>query len=1112
MAIDKDPLWYKDAIIYQTHIKAFFDSNDDGVGDFEGLIRKLDYIQDLGVNTIWLLPFYPSPLRDDGYDIQDYRSINPAYGSMRDVKRLIREAHRRGLRLITELVINHTSDQHAWFQRARHARPGSRWRDYYVWSDTAQKYKDTRIIFLDTEVSNWTWDPVAKAYYWHRFYSHQPDLNFDNPAVVKEIINLLHYWMSLGIDGLRLDAIPYLIEREGTNCENLPETHDILKRIRAEIDSHFPGRMLLAEANQWPEDTRPYFGDGDECHMAFHFPLMPRMYLAVAQEDRHPITDIMRQTPEIPENCQWAIFLRNHDELTLEMVTENEREYLWNRYATDRRMRINLGIRRRLAPLMDNDRRKIELMNSLLLSMPGTPVIYYGDEIGMGENIYLGDRDGVRTPMQWSVDRNGGFSRANPQQLYLPAVMDPVYGFQSVNVEAQARNPSSLLNWMKALIVTRRQHQAFSRGTLNFTYPGNRKILAYTRETEDEAILCVVNLSRHAQPVELDLHAWRGRVPVELLGRTVFPPVSDVPYMLTLPGHGFYWFLLAKEAEVPSWHAPVPDTLPEFTTLVIPQGWRSLMEDRTRRELEQRALPSFARTQRWFAAKDAAVQAVRLARHAVIEGKGGDSFLLAELEVELDGREKQAYHLPLAIGWGEEQMAHGAPLLPFTLARVRRAQKIGALYDATAGEGLARALLDGMRKGSVLPASHGELRFSSGERIGGFSLPLDAETRRLGVEQSNTSLMVGREVIVKVYRRLQPGVHPEIEIARFLTDVAHFENTPPLLGSLERIDASGEPTALAAAYGFVLSQGDGWSFTLGYLEREIETIGLAATATTAAEDGTGTPVPPLETEFSVYRNYAAKLGQRTADMHNALAIETDDPAFAHEPVDEADLAVLAEGAERQAQEAFKVLARVLPDLDAESASLAHKVQDAQGQILERIRAFAGTALKASKIRVHGDYHLGQVLVARDDFYILDFEGEPARPIAERRAKTSPFKDVAGMLRSFDYAAWTVAEQVVDRLAGREALIRHACLVWRRLACRAFLDAYAAGTSDNPAVPVDGEAAEALLRLFIMEKALYEVCYEAANRPRWLKIPLGGLVELLDEATNAHWFRHDTATD
>ncbi|MCZ7563480.1 MAG: maltose alpha-D-glucosyltransferase [Burkholderiales bacterium] len=550
-----DAHWYKDAVVYQLHVKAFFDSNDDGCGDFRGLASKLDYIKELGVNTVWLLPFYPSPMKDDGYDVADYHNVHPQYGTRNDFRHFVREAHRRSLRVITELVVNHTSDQHPWFQAARRAPPGSPKRDYYVWSDTDRRYEGVRIIFTDTERSNWTWDPVAKAYYWHRFFGHQPDLNFDNPRVLRAVFRTMRHWLDMGVDGFRLDAIPYLIERDGTSCENLPETHAVIRQIRSLLDANYRNRLLLAEANQWPEDVREYFGEGDECHMAYHFPLMPRMYMAIAQEDAYPVIEIMQQTPEIPESCQWAVFLRNHDELTLEMVTNKERDYMYRMYAADPRARINLGIRRRLAPLMENDADRIKLMNSLLLSMPGSPIIYYGDEIGMGDNIFqLADRNGVRTPMQWSPDRNGGFSRADPQRLYLPPIMDPVYGYEAVNVEAQVRDASSLLNWMRRMLAVRRTSQAFGRGRLTFLKPGNRKILAYLRELGDEAILCVANLGRSAQPVELQLGRFRGRVPVEMLGRTAFPPIGELPYLLTLPAHGFYWFRLATDAEVPHWH------------------------------------------------------------------------------------------------------------------------------------------------------------------------------------------------------------------------------------------------------------------------------------------------------------------------------------------------------------------------------------------------------------------------------------------------------------------------------------------------------------------------------------------------------------------------------
>ena len=543
-----DPLWYKDAIIYQTHVKSFRDENADGYGDFRGLTERLDYIQQLGATCVWLLPFYPSPLRDDGYDISSYESINSTYGSIDDFQHFLDAAHGRDLKVITELVINHTSDQHPWFQRARRAPKDSRERNWYVWSDDPNKYAGARIIFTDTETSNWTWDPVAQQFFWHRFFSHQPDLNFDNPEVLEAVKNVMRFWLKMGVDGLRLDAIPYLIERDGTNCENLPETHVLLKDLRHALDTEFENRIFLAEANQWPPDVRPYFGDSDECHMAFHFPVMPRMYMALRKEDRTPMVDIMRQTPAIPEDCQWAIFLRNHDELTLEMVTDEERDYMYQEYAREARMRINVGIRRRLAPLMDNGRRQIEIMNALLMSMPGTPIIYYGDEIGMGDNVYLGDRNGVRTPMQWSTDRNAGFSDADSAALYSPVIVDPPYGFQGINVMAQERTSTSLLRWMRRLIAVRREFKAFGRGTWEPLHPDNRRVLVFLRRYKDELILCVNNLSRFAQYVELDLREFQGMVPVELYSKNAFPPIGELPYLLTMGPHNFLWFrLMAPE-------------------------------------------------------------------------------------------------------------------------------------------------------------------------------------------------------------------------------------------------------------------------------------------------------------------------------------------------------------------------------------------------------------------------------------------------------------------------------------------------------------------------------------------------------------------------------------
>ncbi|MDA8163436.1 MAG: maltose alpha-D-glucosyltransferase, partial [Desulfobacteraceae bacterium] len=717
-----DPLWYKDAIIYQLHVKAFFDSNDDGIGDFQGLTASLDYIQALGVNAVWLLPFFPSPMQDDGYDIADYKDIHPEYGTMRDFQAFVREAHRRGIRVIIELVVNHTSDQHRWFQAARRARPGSAKRSYYIWSDTDQKFPETRIIFTDTETSNWTWDPVAQAYYWHRFFSHQPDLNHNNPQVVKAVERVMKFWLDIGVDGLRLDAIPYLCVREGTNNENLPETHQVIKQLRAFVDAHYRNRMLLGEANQWPEDVRDYFGDGDECHMNYHFPLMPRIYMAVAQEDRHPIVEIMGQTPEIPETCQWTIFLRNHDELTLEMVTDKERDYMYHMYAADQRMRLNVGIRRRLTPLMEHDFDKIKLLNSLLLSMPGSPIIYYGDELGMGDNIFLGDRNGVRTPMQWSPDRNGGFSRADPARLYLPAIMDPIYGYQAVNVEAQSRDPSSLLTWMKRIIAVRKAHLSFGRGRLKFLHPGNRKIIAYLRRHKAEVLLCVANLARSAQPVELDLSAFAGHIPVELLGQTVFPPIGELPYLLTLPGYGFYWFQLATDAEVPSWHEEAPPRA-AFPVIVLFDGWRSFFPERvearrkamaesSRRQLAEEVIPGFLPKQRWFAAKEARIAEVIITEQEVWEGEGA-CCLITLLTVHSEGLAPQAYFLPLTLLWGDEDEERIKALFPRTVAKVRRRDRLGFLVDGFADPVLCKSLITAMGEGRQFTYAHGTVSCSA---------------------------------------------------------------------------------------------------------------------------------------------------------------------------------------------------------------------------------------------------------------------------------------------------------------------------------------------------------------------------------------------------------------
>ncbi|ROO31675.1 maltose alpha-D-glucosyltransferase [Pseudomonas sp. 7SR1] len=1090
----KDPLWYKDAVIYQVHVKSYFDSNNDGIGDFPGLIEKLDYIADLGVNTIWLLPFYPSPRRDDGYDIAEYRGVSPDYGTMGDARRFIAEAHKRNLRVITELVINHTSDQHPWFQRARKAKKGSKARDFYVWSDDDHKYDGTRIIFLDTEKSNWTWDPVAGQYFWHRFYSHQPDLNFDNPQVIKAVLSVMRYWLDMGIDGLRLDAIPYLIERDGTNNENLPETHDVLKLIRAEIDANYPDRMLLAEANQWPEDTQLYFGDvdaqglnGDECHMAFHFPLMPRMYMALAQEDRFPITDILRQTPEIPTNCQWAIFLRNHDELTLEMVTDKERDYLWNYYAADRRARINLGIRRRLAPLMERDRRRVELLNSLLLSMPGTPTLYYGDEIGMGDNIYLGDRDGVRTPMQWSIDRNGGFSRADPASLVLPPIMDPLYGYQSVNVETQAGDPHSLLNWTRRMLAVRKQSKAFGRGTLKMLSPSNRRILAYTREYtgpdgKHEIILCVANVSRSAQAAELDLSAYAGMVPVEMLGGNAFPPIGQLNFLLTLAPYGFYWFALAAENQMPSWHVEPAQSLPDFTTLVLKKRLEELLEAPSRTTLEQTILPSWLQNRRWFAGKDSAIEKVDLV-YGVRFGDPQHPVLLSEIDVTSAGQTLR-YQLPFGL-LAEDQVGAALPQ-QLALSRVRRGRQVGLITDAFTLESFVRAVLHGMQVGTVLPCGEGELRFEPTEGLAALNLGSEPQVRYLSAEQSNSSVVVGGSLVLKLIRKVASGIHPELEMSGYLT-AAGFSNISPLLGSVIRRDAQGEDALLMIAQGYLSNQGDAWEWTQNNLER-------------ALRDELADAVSEQEQHYNALgelKDFAGMLGQRLGEMHKVLAQATDNPDFAAVKTSAKDAQAIGKDVAAQVENALRLLKQNQDQLNPADQAMVARLLEHRKTVLAHVQDLAGKAAGGLRIRVHGDLHLGQVLVIKGDAYLIDFEGEPARPLPERRGKHSPYKDVSGVLRSFDYAAaMAIHLNTVDSTADADAARQRVADRYLREARQAFVQAYRLAAASLAHEWKDAEGEDAALALFGLEKAAYEVAYEAENRPAWLPVPLHGLYGLL----------------
>ncbi len=1087
-----DPLWYKDAVIYELHIKAYADGNGDGIGDFRGLTERLDHVQSLGVNTIWLLPFYPSPLRDDGYDVADYENVHPSYGTLDDFRAFVVEAHRRELRVITELVVNHTSDQHPWFQAARNAPKGSPERNFYVWSDDNTLYSGTRIIFTDTEKSNWTWDEVAQQYFWHRFFSHQPDLNFDNPAVIDAVLSTMEFWLEMGVDGFRLDAIPYLIERDGTSNENLRETHDVIKQIRARLEAKYPGRLLLAEANMWPEDVREYFGDGDECQMAYHFPLMPRMYMAIAQEDRHPVVEILAQTPEIPPNCQWAVFLRNHDELTLEMVTSKERDYMYRMYAADARARINLGIRRRLAPLLENDPERIKLMNSMLLSMPGTPVLYYGDEIGMGDNIFLGDRDGVRTPMQWTSDRNGGFSRADPQRLYLPPIQDPIYGYEAVNVEAQAREASSLLSWTRRLLAVRSSTQVFGRGSFTMLAPGNRKVLAYVRDDGDTIVLCVANVSRMAQPVELELVAYKGRVPVEMMGRSAFPPIGELPYMLTLPAYGFFWFRLATDVEPPLWHTqrvPVED----LPVLVLFDGWNSFfrgqvvpwrmgMADKTRQQLERDLLPGFMLRQRWYAAKSQGFTRATVSDHAML-GTGNAQWLLPLVDVQ--GMATPArYFVPLAIAFDDADEERSRALAAVAMAKVRQQATMGLLADAMGDEAFCRTLVQSIGGEVVLRCTAGEMRFRPGRHFAdvvGDALDHPTPLQRLA-NSSNSVSLLGERLFLKAYRHLSAGLHPELEMGRFLTDVAGFANCVPVAGSLEYVDAQGHIWTLALLQAQVLNQGDAWDFTVDQLVHALESAGSEA-------------VDP-ETASSADAQRTAVMAQRVAELHTALAKPTGDAAFDPEPVRPADLQQWVQAVQQDCQRTLALLDRHRLGLPPAVAGLAEQLV-ARGAQLSTQAGRATTATASGwKTRLHGDLHLGQILMVQDDYLIIDFEGEPTRSVEERRAKHSALRDVAGMLRSFDYARHSALQRNAQTPTEWERLAPVA-RAWEERMRSTFLRSYAdtAVASGLYAHAQDFEKTLPLLELFVLEKALYELRYEMDNRPDWVGVPLAALAEM-----------------
>jgi maltose alpha-D-glucosyltransferase / alpha-amylase len=1095
--IDDKLYWYKDAIIYELHIKAYRDSNCDGVGDFEGLLEKLDYLQDLGITAIWLLPFYPSPLQDDGYDIADYYSINTAYGTIKQFRKVLDEAHKRNLKVITELVINHTSDQHPWFQASRRAPKGSATRNFYVWTDDPNQYKDARIIFQDFERSNWTWDDVAQQYYWHRFFHHQPDLNYDNPAVQKEVFKIIDYWCKIGVDGFRLDAVPYLFEREGTNCENLPETHVFLKRLRKHVDEFYPGTLLLAEANMWPEESACYFGNGDECHMNYHFPIMPRMFMALQMEDRYPITDIIDQTPAIPEICQWAIFLRNHDELTLEMVTDEERDYMYKVYVKDPKAKINLGIKHRLAPLMENNRRKIELLNYLLFSLPGTPVLYYGDEIGMGDNFYLGDRNGVRTPMQWSMDRNAGFSEANPQKLYLPVILDPQYHYEPVNVELQSKNTSSLLWFMKRLIQTRKKYKAFSWGETKFINAENPKVLAFTRSYKDEVILVVVNLSRYLQPAELDLSAYKSYQLIEAFSKNSLLPVKDdTPYFFTLAQYECQWFELQKPETVLS-HKQ------SLYKLEV-REWEQMLSTRLGDELAGNVLPDYLQKIRWFGGKALSMQSIRIAR-SVLFPLAGQSAILLLLEVSYKSGLPEIYYLPLTFIPEQYAGEIKGSYPQAVVCEMRLGKETGILFDAVYSPEFQKEIFRRMAGNKRLVVNdREEISFSGNKQLSEhFKTHPDFKSKILSAEQSNSSVTYDSTFFLKVYRKVDNSVNPDMEITRFLTEQAGFAHIPAYIGAIEWRSGNGT-IVLGMMQEMVGNNVDGWHYMLDQLNNFNEKVLSRPDKTMPEIRGTLLdPVAyanlPQELKELLEASVAERvhqLGVRTAELHAALASSNDITDFKPIEFSLHYQRSLFSSFQTLTRKAFQSLEKSIKKLPEEVKAEAEEVLAMKDDILNRFKRIYAKKLDTEKTRVHGDYHLGQILFAGKDVIILDFEGEPARAYSERRLKRSPLCDVAGMVRSFHYAAYGslflnagIRKEDINKLTPFVEL-------WYHYMRGFFMQAYLHTIQEGSLVPKAKEDLEVLLQTYLLEKAVYELNYELNNRPEWVIIPLRGIKAIL----------------
>jgi maltose alpha-D-glucosyltransferase/alpha-amylase len=1085
--------WYKDAIIYELHIKAFCDSNGDGIGDFGGLLQKLDYLQELGVNVIWLLPFYPSPLRDDGYDIADYYSINPSYGNIKQLKNLLDEAHQRNLKIITELVINHTSDQHPWFQRARSAPKGSPERNFYVWTDDPNQYKDVRIIFQDFETSNWTWDPIAQQYYWHRFFHHQPDLNYDNLQVQQEVFNIIDYWCNMGVDGFRLDAVPYLFEREGTNGENLPETHAFLKKLRAHVDEKYPGTLLLAEANMWPEDSASYFGNGDECHMNYHFPVMPRMFMALQMEDRYPLTDIFDQTPAIPNTCQWAIFLRNHDELTLEMVTDEERDYMYKVYVKDPKARINLGIRHRLAPLMENNRERIELLNSLLFSLPGTPVIYYGDEIGMGDNFYLGDRDGVRTPMQWSPDRNAGFSAANPHKLYLPLILDPEYHYESVNVEMQRRNTSSLFWFMKRMITMRKKYKAFGRGDFTFLNVDNPKVLAYLRRYEDETLLIVINLSKFAQVAEVPLEGYKGHMLTELMSRNRFPAVGEAgTYFFTLGPHNYLWFALEKAH-------PEIDEQKAIPQLQIKQ-WDDIMTKANRQALENVVLPRYLKQSKWFTGRARNFYSVEIINNVTIPLSPHNAMLLL-LEVTYESGLPEMYQVIITFVKTKVVKRLMDTWPQSILAYMQLGEEEGAVCDAVYATGFQRLLFHNMaRNKSITINEASNIRFyDNGTLLNHIGEQEDVKPKMQEGDRYHTSVTFDNAFFLTLYRRVDFTINPDAEITRFLSDVVKFPHIPAFLGGIEWTTEKGLMT-LGMMQVMVENHGTGYSYMLERLYNYIERILALNQDNLPAYDSLGNLTEPIAFEQlpnnglkdllgSRAADQARLIGIRTGEMHLALASGIDSKDFKPEEFSLHYQRSLFSAMVSLVREVFQSLKRRLPNLPPDIQPEAQEILNRRDDVLSVLKNIYSKKLDVIKIRIHGNYSLNQVLLTGKDVAIQGYGGDPLRPYSERRLKRSPLHDVATMLRSFHNAAYEgffLNNHILkDNISKYIPFAR----LWAHYMGGFFMKAYLDTVTGNRFVPKDKADFRIMLQTFLLEKALLDLNHALNNGLDSIVVPL-----------------------